>query len=179
MPVTKVRQLQTNTLFNGNTGAAQVTGNGDTYLTGTNISISSIKAGTRVRWKFIITKTGAGTAQPAWNVRIGTAGTTSDTSRLTFTGLAQTGVIDAAVVEIEIMFRSVGSGSSAVIAGGYILQHNLASTGFATLINNVVTGVSAGFDSTVANSVIGISLNSGASSAWTFVLSAVEIINNN
>lgn len=178
MPATQIAPRQTQNIAKASL-SAQTTNNGDTYLSDTNVSLANVKAGTKIIWTFAITKTGAGTAAPAWNVRIGTAGTTSDTSRLAFTGSAQTAVIDAAYVTIEVVFRSVGSGTSAVVAGVYVLRHNLATTGFATIAGNAVTGVSGGFDSTVANLLAGVSVNSGASSAWTFVMKNVEVINPN
>lgn len=178
MPATQIAPRQTQNIAKASL-SAQTTNNGDTYLSDTNVSLANVKAGTIIRFRFVITKTGAGTAAPAWNVRIGTAGTTSDTSRLSFTGTAQTAVIDTAFVDIEVVFRSVGSGTSAVVAGGYRLTHNLATTGFANIACNAASAVSGGFDSTVANLLIGVSVNSGASSAWTFVIKNVEVINPN
>src|SRR5215204_4414774 len=64
-----------------------ISGNSDTYITGSRVTFPTgkIKIGTKYRCKFNVVKTGAGTAAPALNVRVGTAGTTSDTSRATLT----------------------------------------------------------------------------------------------
>lgn len=74
-------------VFNQSTSAQGAGFSTDTYLTGSSINIpsSGLKAGTRYHLVFSVNKTAAGTATPIINVRFGTGGTTSDTSRLTFT----------------------------------------------------------------------------------------------
>src|SRR5689334_16885031 len=59
----------------------------DTYMSGSNISIppALARVGTIYRFRFDMVKTAAGTAAMTVIVRFGTAGTTSDTARLTFT----------------------------------------------------------------------------------------------
>jgi hypothetical protein len=85
---------------------------------------------------------------------------------LTFTQVAlQTAAADAAVVEIFGVIRNVGA--AAIMSGGLVMNHVLAATGFSTLTMNVQQVTSAGFDSTVANTIIGVSVNPGASGVWT------------
>ena len=74
-----------------------------TYLTGSNIAIPAIKlkVGAIYRCRFGMTKTGAGTALSTIDVCFGTAGTTADTARLSFTKPAGTAVADEAWVDIE------------------------------------------------------------------------------
>src|SRR5436309_2987421 len=88
----------------------------DTYLAGSSISIPAHKmqVGTIFKWRFAFSKTAAGIATPIWSVRVGTAGTVSDTARLTFTGTAQTAVVDNGYAEIIVVVRSIGA--SGVIA---------------------------------------------------------------
>jgi hypothetical protein len=70
--------------------ADQTANAADTYLTGGNLSIAGrLQTITRMHWLVTATKTAAGIATPIWNVRFGTAGSTADTTRLTFTGLAR------------------------------------------------------------------------------------------
>jgi hypothetical protein len=151
----------------------------DTYLTGSSIAIpnSSLTAGARYKCIFNVTKTGAGTATPIIQVRIGTAGTTADTSRVTLTHSAQTAVIDEGTFEVYVTFRTVGSGTTAVIQAMSRLNHRLSITGLSTGVGEAKVGTSAGFDSTVSNSIIGISVNGGASAAWTVNLVQAELNN--
>jgi hypothetical protein len=143
----------------------------DTYLTGSNISIpnSSLKAGTVYKLVFRLTKTAAGTATPILTLRIGTAGTTADTARCTFTFTAGTAAIDDGMFEVFATFDTVGSGSSAVLRGTARCTHKLSVTGITgtAAVSETEHAVSAGFDSTVSNSIIGLSVNGGASAAWT------------
>ena len=46
------------------------------------------------------------------------------------------------------------------------LTSNLTTTGLSNAVKNVQT-TSAGFDSTTANTYLGLSVNGGASAAWT------------
>lgn len=151
----------------------------DTYLVGSSCAIpaSSLQAKAMYRCKFSVVKTAAGVAAPVINVRIGTAGTTADTSRGTLTFAAQTAVIDEGFFEIFCTFNSVGSGTSAVLRSVGTLAHRLAATGLSTDATGVKTAVSGGFDSTVASSIIGLSVNGGASAAWTIDLVQAELFN--
>jgi hypothetical protein len=142
----------------------------DTYLAGSNtvVTAGGFKAKGQYHCVFDMVKTGAGTATPIITVRIGTAGTTADTARLTFTFGAGTGVIDTGTFDLWVNFRTVGAGTSAVVQGICIGRHNLATTG---LFNNadvwtIVGTPSAGFDSSAATT-IGVSFNGGTSFSGT------------
>lgn len=143
----------------------------DTYLVGSAINVpSTLKAGTRYRLKFGVSKTAAGVAAPTINIRFGTGGAVGDTSRCLFTFAAQSGVADRGEFEVRAVFNSVGSGTSAVIEGTASLRHQLAVTGLGTVQPAgyaELNTVGGGFDSTVAASIIGASVNGGASAAWT------------
>jgi hypothetical protein len=107
-------------------------------------------------------------------VRTGTAGTTADTSRGTPTLSAGTAATDTGVFEVWAFFRSVGSGTSAVLQMGLALQGQ-PTTGLSSLLKGAVV-TSSGFDSTTAGLGIGVSFNGGASFSGTntFVLSKLE-----
>lgn len=143
-------------------------GSSDTYLSGSNIPIPSgyPLAKTRYRCKFDITKTAAGTATPIISVRFGTAGTTSDTARCTFTFGAGTAAADSGEFEVDVSFRTVGSSTSAVLAGVCRLTSNLTTTGISNATKAIIV-VSSGFDSTVSSSIIGVSYNGGTSAVHT------------
>lgn len=142
----------------------------DTYLTGANLAIPPglLKVGTMYYNCFDMTKTGAGTAAATVIVRIGTAGTIADTARLTFTFAVGTGVIDTGIFETWVSVRSVGA--AGVLVGMCRCTHHLAATGLTTTGASgigIILVTSAGFDTTIAASTIGISFNGGASFAGT------------
>ena len=144
----------------------------DTYLAGSAISMPAggPVASTVYHCVFDMVKTAAGTATAIVNVRFGTAGTTADTAILTFTFAAGTAVADTGKFELWAVFRTVGSGTSAVVTGTIGCSHALAATG---LISTGASGygqfttVSSGFNSTVAGSIIGVSFNGGTSFSGT------------
>jgi hypothetical protein len=148
----------------------------DTYLVGSAIAIPAgyPKVGTQYRVFFDITKTGNGTATPIFTLRFGAAGTTSDPAVLTFTFAVGTAVIDTGLLEITTHFRTVGAGTSAVVAGVASLRHGLAATGLTTTGASghalIIPAPSGGFNSTLANAIMGLSVNGGTSAAWTITL---------
>lgn len=149
----------------------------DTYLTGSSLAVPQhlLQAGATFKWRFAMTKTAAGVATPTWNLRVGTLGTTGDTSRVLFTGPAQTAVVDAGTIEINAVLRNIGA--AGVLAAVLELSHNLAATGFATVQTPVLQTTSAGFDTTVAGLIIGVSCNPGSAGVWTHQLIAAEMSN--
>jgi hypothetical protein len=157
--------------------ASQALGTAVTYITNSNIAVPShlLQVGTLFKWTVCVTKTAAGTAAPAWHVRVGTLGTTGDAAILTFTQVAlQTAAVDTSRVEITAVVRSIGA--AAVMSGGLVMNHVLAATGFSTLTTNVMSAVSAGFNSTTPNLIVGISATPGASAAWTVVQAHAEAL---
>lgn len=148
-----------------------------TYLTGSALAIPSnkVQAGTCFRWRMSVTKTGAGTAASTYDIRVGTAGTTADSARCTFTKPAGTAAADAGTIQINATIRSIGA--AGVMVGNFWMGHNLSATGHMTIPNASVTAVSAGFDTTVANLIFGITVTSGASDALTFEMVQAEAWN--
>jgi len=160
-----------------NQSVAQQTGfSTATYLTGSFIVFPyPPKVGTTYKLTFDVTKTAAGTATPIIQVRLGTAGTVSDSSRVPFTFGAGTAAIDSGLFEVICTFRTVGSGTSAVLQGVSRLTSNLTTTGISNAVK-AVQFTSSGFDSTVAGLGIGASYNAGASAAHTIELVRAELI---
>ena len=151
----------------------------DTYLVGSSCAIPAgqLQAKAKYRCRFNVVKTAAGVATPIINVRVGTAGSTADTSRGTLTFSAQTAVVDEGVFEIECVFRTVGSGTSAVLQSLARLAHRLSITGLGVGVSEPEVVTSGGFDSTVAGLIVGLSVNGGASAAWTVQLVSAELVN--
>ncbi len=139
-----------------------------TYITGSNIAIpsSKLQIGTMFRWTFNITKTAAGVAASTFDVCFGTAGTTADTARISFTKPAGTAVADEGLVTITATIRGPLS-ASGVAVGNLQLTHNLAATGHATIPCVNVNTISGAFDVTVANLIVGVCITSGAADAIT------------
>lgn len=163
-----------------NAAVASVTGYAsDTYLVGSSIAVpvSRIKAGTMYRCKFDVVKTGAGTAAPVISPRYGTAGSTADTARAALTFAAQTAVADEGLFELFLTFRSVGAGTAAVIQSVGTLVHRLSITGLSVDVTGTKVATSSGFDSTVASSILGLSVNGGASASWTIRVVQAELFN--
>src|SRR5687768_4221606 len=92
--------------------ANQTVNAADTYLTDSDLLIPSfgLQARTRFTWQVSASKTGAGTAAPIYNIRVGSARTTADTARLVLTGPAQTAIADIGTLNIMVTVRSIGAG---------------------------------------------------------------------
>lgn len=138
-----------------------------TYITGSalRVPVNKLQVGSCFRWTFNVTKTAAGTASSTYAICVGTAGTTADTDRVSFTKPAGSADADEGKITIEAVVRSIGA--TGVMVGEFTLVHNLASTGHATIPCVVANTVSAGFDMTVANLFVGLTVTSGASDALT------------
>lgn len=142
----------------------------DTYVTNSDILIPSFgfQVKTLFRWTISASKTAAGVATPVYTVRIGANRTTADTSRLAITGPAQTAAADVGVLQIYVTVRSVAA--TGVIQGTTAWSHNGSGAGFTPAANiaGAVEASSAAFDNTaLAGLFIGLSINGGASAAWT------------
>lgn len=156
----------------------------DTYLVGSSINIpAGLQAKSMYRCKFHVSKTAAGVATPIINVRYGTAGSTADTSRGTLTFPAQTAAVDNGIFELFCTFRTVGASTSAVLQTVATLVHSgqlttpWGTVGLSVMTSPTVAATSAGFDSTVASSILGVSVNGGTSAAWTIALVQAELFN--
>jgi hypothetical protein len=162
-----------------NSNTADVTASGaNTYLTGSALALPAygLQAGAIFRWRLVATKTAAGVAAAVWTVVVGTAGTTADAARLTFTsGSIQTAAVDAGFINIVVNVRSVSA--SGVISGGLTMTHNGNTAGMASIPVVTLQATSAGFDMTVANLIVGICCNPGASGVWTYQVVQAEMVN--
>lgn len=167
------------TVFNQSTANQGAGFASDTYVTGSSVAIpaTGLQVGTRYHMIFEASKTAAGTAAPVLNIRFGINGTTADTSRCTLTFSAQTAATDTGTFEVWVTFRTVGSGTSAVMQCVGQRRHGASITGFGTLVSQTIKATSAGFDSTVASSIIGVSANGGTSASWTISLVQAELEN--
>jgi hypothetical protein len=154
--------------------AAQTLGTGDTYLAGsdpTAFAAGRLKAASFYRCIFDMTKTAAGVAIATMTLRMGTLGTTGDAAICVFTfPSAQTAAVDNARFMVTANLRSVGAGTAAVVQGTLYIERTNTTTGFLSTSGlqfmAPIRVVSSGFNSTTVTK-IGLSVNAGASSAWT------------
>lgn len=159
---------------------ADVTANAaDTYIVGMPIDQARLQAGTFLKWRFRMTKTGAGAATPIFTLRYGALGTVADAAiggGGTITSSAQTGVVDTGMIELDTVFRAIGA--AATIMPTLFFSHNLTTTGLGASQFQFLGGtISNAFNSAVANGVLGLSCNPGTLGVWTFQEATVEINN--
>lgn len=142
-----------------------------TYLIGSKIAVPAgkLQIGTRLIWEFDITKTAAGVATSTYDVCFGTAGTTADSARLSFTKPAGTAVVDTGRIKISCLIRGPLS-ASGIAVGTFELVHNLAATGHALIPCVTSTVVSAAFDVTTVGLQVGVCATTGAADAITIQL---------
>jgi hypothetical protein len=137
----------------------------DTYVTDSDILIPAfgLQAKTVLLWQINFSKTAAGIAAPTYTVRIGANRTTADASRVAVTAGAQTAVVDDGILMVQLVVRNIGAAGVLNLKVAWA-GHHAAGTGFGN--GNGNTG--AGFDMTaLAGQYIGLSINAGASAAWT------------
>ena len=147
-----------------------------TYISGSGLSITAgqIQAGTVITWRFNMTKTAAGSATSTFDICFGTAGTTADTARVSFTKPAGTAAGDEGWVTIECVVKT--NSATGVVQGEFTMIHNLASTGHMVIPAACVATTSAAFDTTLPTN-IGICITSGASDAITISQVSVRALN--
>ena len=149
----------------------------DTYLGGatTSIPATGLRIGSRYHMIFQASKTAAGVATPILIVRFGTAGAIGDNARCTITFSAQTAAVDTGSFEVWVTFRTIGASAVMQCVGQRL--HGASVTGFGNLVSETQSVTSGTFDSSVANSIIGVSVNGGATAAWTITLVQAELEN--
>jgi hypothetical protein len=157
-----------------------------TYLTGSSITIpqGGVRAGTQFVWRMSLSKSAAGTAAPTFAVVFGTTATTTDTARASFTLPVETAVVDTAQINLICTVRSVSA--TATISCNLQMTHTAvdcagfvsAASCVAPVASEFVATVTSGtFDDTVANSIIGVTVNSGTANVFTFQQIQAQSIN--
>lgn len=148
-----------------------------TYITGSALAIptNKLQVGTCFRWTCSVTKNNLAAATATFTIAVGTNGTTADTDRVSFTKPAGTAAADEGTVVITAIVRSIGA--TGVMVGQFSMTHALATTGHLTTGSASVNTVSAGFDMTVANQIVGLTVTSAATELYTFQLVVAEAWN--
>jgi len=109
-----------------------------------------------------------------FNMRVGTAGTTGDTSRASLATGTQTAVADSGELEVACTIRSIAA--SGVLQTSMQMEHNLAATGLAPTNVVVVDTADTGADTTSTALIFGMSLTTGASHAITVTRVVAEFL---
>jgi hypothetical protein len=138
-------------------------------LTGSTLAIppSMLRVGSIFRFSLSVSKTAAGTAGNIFLIKLGTLGTATDPTILTFTLPTGTAVVDTAWIEILVTIRGPLT-ASCIARGQLALAHNLAATGFAIIPSVVLQATSAAFNATVSNLIISASCTTATSTVLTF-----------
>src|SRR6266567_3857228 len=170
-PVIRAWAGNTNVNTSGATGAQTPAATVRTYVTGSAIAVPTgkLRIGTFFKWQFDITKTAAGSAASTFDIAFGTAGTTADTARVSFTKPAGTAAADVGIVWITAVVRGPLS-ASGIVSGNFNLDHVGGATGLlghCAEPNICVNQVSGPFDVTVASLIVGICITTGAADAIT------------
>jgi hypothetical protein len=149
----------------------------DTYITGSNILIPAQRPKVQTIYTCLIsiTKTASGITTPIFNLRYGTNASTADTSIGTHTFGAGTAAADTGVFMLTAIYRTVGSGTSAVVTS-FMTLDSTPSAGLSSTSKSTVA-TSSGHDSTTNNTSLGISVTPGTSAAWTINQVYTEIKN--
>lgn len=164
-----------NTIRKNQSLAAVVGYAADTYLVGSSFLIPPAhwRVGMRYHVKFDVTKTAAGVAAAQLRLRLGLAGAVTDAAIDSggFIFNAQTAVVDSGIFELDYIVRTIGAGALGTGSATVTLRHNLAATGLGSVnpagwqMFQVIPA--ATFDTTIANQILGMSVNGGAAAAWT------------
>ncbi len=133
----------------------------DTFVTNSGIAIPSVgfQAGQLFLWYLFVTKTAAGTGVLVATIRYGSALSTSDSSVIAMTGVAQTATAFGSLLTVGAYIRTAGA--SGVVVG------SLGGGGVALGVGTTATGVSSTIDlSSPSGKFLSLSFNPGTGDTW-------------
>lgn len=127
------------TITKGSSAPAQaLTAATEAVITGSVVRIPDcgLVVGSKYKLRFVIDKTGAGSATSAFKVAVNAPSEAVSVANadavLSFTKPAGTAVADVGVVELELEVVAVGDAAEdGSVVGSFLLSHNLAATGHA------------------------------------------------
>jgi hypothetical protein len=157
------------------TATQALTAGTDTYLTGSTLNLpaggmqgptGTNQDGSLLTWKVYLYKTSAaGTAASTFTLRFGTAGTTADTSRCTFSTGTATGAVDGGTATITAY--ATAGGATTTLNCAMTMTHNQVNSGLssAPIVQTYSTATS--FTTQTAGTKAGLSFNAGTTSTIT------------
>lgn len=178
--ITQLKAFLAENLFGVVDGNQQI--NATTALVnGCKIAVPTgkLRVGTRFKWRIAVDKTAAGTTTGCtFDIKVGTAGTTADTTIATPITLGTpTAVADQAWLEIDAVVRSIGATCTIEWAARFMHDSN-GATGFDNQANpRIKSGTATTFDSTVAGLFVELSITTTTGSVWTVRAGGVEVFN--
>lgn len=141
-----------------------------TYITGSDLgpfTAGQLQVGTIFHWHIDLTKTNAGIASSTFDICFGTAGTTGDTARVSFTKPAGVANADDCSVDIYATIKT-NSASGVVIADMVLLDNQTGAGGFLASGKYVFKAtVTSGTFDTTAPTHVGLCITTGASDVYT------------
>jgi hypothetical protein len=148
------------------------------YITNSNIAVptAKLRIGTWFRYRLWINKTAAGTVALILLVKLGTLGTTGDTTLFTLTLGVGTAAVDSGWFDLWIVCRGPLSAAGIFQLEG-AFDHSLATTGLNNVQRQLFELTSAAFDVTTAGLILGLAITTGASYALTSKMSLGEAKN--
>jgi hypothetical protein len=156
---------------NCNTATQAISAATLTKINGSELTVPSgnlIQVKTKFQWQIWLTKGAGGTLGRSFFIRLGTLGTTADALIATFNSGAGTGVVDQAYIEIVAICFSIAA-NVATFESSFTLSHALATTGFSTTTNQIITPAStpATRDISPAGLIASLSVTTGTSETLT------------
>jgi len=166
------------TILTNSSTATQNPFTSDTYINSSKIVVAAgdLVAGSQYHCQLTIQKTAVGTAVPLITLRIGTAGTTSDTSVFAPVLVAGTALADVAVVDVWMTVITPGTSASSLCTMNIV--HNATGNAGWVAVGQVLMGSPGSgnaFNSTTATT-IGVSYNGGASAVHTVAILRAELL---
>jgi hypothetical protein len=141
------------------------------------VPVGKLKMGSVFRYRMSITKTASGTVASTFLFKLGTLGTSGDTSVCTFLlPTVGTAVADTAFVEVDAVCRGPLA-TNGVMQGFLQMTHNLATTGFLAIAGVALQTASAAFDVTTANLIGSLAVTTAANQTWTVRACDSELLN--
>ena len=152
-----------------------------TLLTGSLLSVppQGYQVGTVLRWTVTGASAAVGTAANTITVRLGTAGTTADTARATFTTPVGLATVAEFKIVVDFTIRTIGSTATAVAT--CTINSSTTAGAAGGLINslvNVLNGTMATFDTTTGAQFFSLNILTGASKTLTIRQVICEIVNS-
>lgn len=166
---TLVKAYVGNTIINQSTADQAVGASVTNYITNSSLAVpvGKLRIGSWFRWKFWVDKTAAGTVALIFLVKIGTLGTTGDTTLFTITLGVGTAAVDTGWMDLTVICRGPLSSSGLFLLEA-MFDHSLATTGINNVQRQTQQTVSSAFDVTTASLILGLAVTTGASWALTF-----------
>ena len=147
--------------------AATMTASAANIVSGSLIQLPTgdLFVGSRFKWTIGVAKTTAGVATWKFDVKFGTAGTTSDATIATFTSGTNTAILDHGLLIVSMNVLTTGGSATANCLAFYQHQPGVDATGLGLI--PAVPGSTATFNAAATTPYLHIDITPGASAVMT------------